>query len=380
MPPTVPAGPAQGRLEQTVRFHRDPLGTLRRAQADHGDVFTLRMTTTGPLVAIATAAGVAEVPAADPRPGHAGEARRQVLGLVSPRSILGADGEVHRSARDRVAHVFTPEAVDRHRDRMAAIAAEHAASWPTDRPFRLLPRIRLLCDDLFCRLLVGAPDPELPHAVRKMINTPGNPPLTPTVDGAGLMGALVKRVFEHRKGPAAEHLTAAIDARRGGPATTDDVIGAVLEAEPGADTATLVDELLSLLMAGQEPPAAGLTWLLDRMAREHHPQTAPDAAFVDETFRLRPPVHSVVRRLVEPARIAGVDLPAHALPMVPIPLVHRDPAAFPDPDAFRPGRPGAEHLLPFGGGPRRCLGEPLTHAMIATVVPAIRAKIGRAHV
>jgi cytochrome P450 len=97
---------------------------------------------------------------------------------------------------------------------------------------------------------------------------------------------------------------------------------------------------------------------------------------------LRPAVHSVVRRLTRPTAIAGHELPAGVSAMVPIVLVHRDPGAFPDPDAFRPQRfleDGAATdgwpLLPFGGGPRRCLGEPLAHAMIGTVVPAVLDRV-----
>jgi hypothetical protein len=41
-------------LAQTVALHRDPLGTLRRAQARFGDIFTLRLTTVRPLVVVAS--------------------------------------------------------------------------------------------------------------------------------------------------------------------------------------------------------------------------------------------------------------------------------------------------------------------------------------
>ena len=65
--------------------------------------------------------------------------------------------------------------------------------------------------------------------------------------------------------------------------------------------------------------------------------------------------------------------------MVPVVLVHRDPTAFPDPDSFRPERfldaPAGLPHLPFGGGARRCLGEPLAHAEIEAVLPAILRRV-----
>jgi cytochrome P450 len=61
--------------------------------------------------------------------------------------------------------------------------------------------------------------------------------------------------------------------------------------------------------------------------------------------------------------------------MLPIALLHRDPDAFPDADRFDPdrydGAPEPAALMPFGAGPRRCLGEALAQAELRTLVPAI---------
>jgi hypothetical protein len=150
-------------------------------------------------------------------------------------------------------------------------------------------------------------------------------------------------------------------------------------------TDEMLDELITLLMPAHESGPAGLTWVLDRLAREpeaadHFTAAAGDDprsdAFVREALRLRPAVHSVVRLLIAPMDIAGHQLPRGVIATIPIPLVHRDSQAFPDPDAFRPDRflSGAAAdapLLPFGGGPRRCLGEALALIQIGSVLPAI---------
>jgi hypothetical protein len=76
--PAVPDGPSVGALAQTVALHRDPLGTLRRARARFGDVFTLRLTTVRPLVVVANPDEVeplltrADGPAGDHRRAHRG--------------------------------------------------------------------------------------------------------------------------------------------------------------------------------------------------------------------------------------------------------------------------------------------------------------------
>ncbi|HYC82210.1 MAG TPA: hypothetical protein VEB65_10515, partial [Solirubrobacterales bacterium] len=57
----LPPGPPGPTLAATVRFQRDPLGSLLRARQEFGPVFTLRTTFAGPLVAVAEAAAVAEL-------------------------------------------------------------------------------------------------------------------------------------------------------------------------------------------------------------------------------------------------------------------------------------------------------------------------------
>jgi cytochrome P450 family 135 len=191
-------------------------------------------------------------------------------------------------------------------------------------------------------------------------------------------------VFERRRAPLTRLLHQEIQARRATASTDDDVLGRLIATEPQLPPEAIVDELLALLMAAQEPAAAGLTWLLERIART--PElvasfTAPSRdsssadAIVRETLRMRPPAIAALRRLTQARDVGDQRLPAGALVMVPIPLIHRDPQAFPRPDEFRPERwnMGASPtpFLPFGGGARRCLGELLADAYFRSLVPAI---------
>ncbi|MEA2287775.1 MAG: cytochrome family [Solirubrobacteraceae bacterium] len=373
----LPPGPSAGPLAQTVALHRDPLGTLRRAQTRHGDVFTIRLLTARPIVVVAAPEEIGPLLNADP-----GAARGAVAGL------------------------FAPDEVDRRRAAIEAIGAEHAARWPRGRPFRLLPRMRTLVDDVFVRLVLGVSDDARARAItaalRRMLWTPGNPPVSLPGEGDGLLGVVATAAFERRQAPLARLLAAEIDERRRGPGggagtrtgtgaahTGGDVIAAMARAEPDAPTDAMVEEVIALLLAAQEPPAAALTWLLDRITR------APDLAerfreplaaggerdpmrdaVVRESLRLRPAAIAALRRLTEPRHVAGHRLPAGVATMMPTPLLHRDARAFPEPDAFRPerwasGEAGHAAFMPFGGGSRRCLGEVLASAYIDCLIPAI---------
>jgi cytochrome P450 len=340
----LPDGPRAGRLAQTVALHRDPLGVLRAARRRHGDVFTINLLTPGPTVIVADAALAAGLPESDPRAAHAGVARRAVLPMASPDSVFGGDEEAHATARAAQEPWFA------HPDRaaIATIAREHVARWPRGRPFRLLPRMRALADEVFVREALGVRGPRadaLVHAIGRLLWTPGNPPITIPAPDQGLMGRVVDAEYRRRR------------AR----------VVALLADEDLGDP----DMVLSTFMAAQEPMAAALTRAALTLANAG---VAPDDAAIREALRLHPPAFAILRELTEPRVLGGHALPVGTATAIPIALVQRDPRWHgPDAEAFRVDRPEppAHAYFPFGGGARRCLGEPLARAELATILPLL---------
>lgn len=360
---------------ETVAFHRDPLGVLKRLRAREGPVFTIDLAVLGPVVVVADPAAIGPLMAADPDRAHAGEARRRVLPFASDRSMFGADGEQHARTRRHIADAFAAPRIAGLRGDMARIAEEHAARWPRGRPFRLLPRVRTLIDAFFVRHVLGVRDEERARlavlALRRMLQSPGNPPMPLPGPGNQTLERPVSALFAWRAGPLRAVLGQEIDARRARP-EGDDVIGHLVRSAPEQDAAAMTDELLSVIMAAQEPPSVAVTRLLERAARG---ADIADEGVVRETLRLTPPALGVLRTLTEPMEVAGRQIPAGAVTMLPIPLLQRDPAAFPEPDAFRPERwaDGAREdcFLPFGGGARRCVGEALAQAYFGAIAPVL---------
>ncbi len=306
---TLPPGPELPALAQAVAYHRDPLGVLLRARARYGSEFTLRVTK--PIVFVSDPALMADA--------NAGEARRTVLPLASPRSLFGADGVEHGAERAW----WEPRFSAISDDAIAEIAERHIASWPRGRPFRLLERMRSLATDVFGRLILRIDDPDaFVAAVRRMLRTPGNPPLP--------VPASLDPVFKWRAAPLRE----------------------ILERN-GYDA----DRMIVVVAAGQEPPAIALTNVALEWAGRGGEVTPP---FVDETLRLRPSASAALRH------VDGRDLALSSL------LAHRDPHAFPDPHAFRTDRDYGHPLyMPFGGGVRRCVGEPLARAQLRAIPPLL---------
>jgi cytochrome P450 len=136
--------------------------------------------------------------------------------------------------------------------------------------------------------------------------------------------------------------------------------------------AEIRDELLTMLLAGQETTATSLAWAVERLVRhpEHQARLIEEArggdhrfadAVVKETLRVRPVISMVTRQLTAPMPIGGFRLPAGMSVVSSIYLMHRRPDIYPDPDCFRPERfleqpAGTYTWIPFGGGVRRCLG------------------------
>jgi cytochrome P450 len=155
----------------------------------------------------------------------------------------------------------------------------------------------------------------------------------------------------------------------------------------GLSDQELRDEVMTLFLAGHETTANALTWAMALLSA--HPEAAARLAdevdvlegraprFEDlaklpyascvfkEALRLYPPAYFVGRAALTETRIGRHVIPAGQVVFVNIYGIHRRPDLFPDPDAFRPERflDGAEKrwpkgaYLPFGSGPRICVGN-----------------------
>jgi cytochrome P450 len=84
-----------------------------------------------------------------------------------------------------------------------------------------------------------------------------------------------------------------------------------------------------------------------------------------EAMRLYPPAWILGRRALEEYEVGGYKIPRGALVILSPYVMHRDPRFYPEPERFDPERwtPEAKAArpqfayFPFGGGPRRCIGE-----------------------
>lgn len=186
----------------------------------------------------------------------------------------------------------------------------------------------------------------------------------------------------------------------------DDIVSQLIDARDRQTAAPmgdrqLLDEIMTLIVAGHETTASSLNWFWylltqspDVAARLHAEVDAAEwvapgyndlerlpftRRAIDETLRLYPPGWLLTRRSIEPDTVRGYSLPAKTDVLISPYLVQRHPAHWPDPGRFNPDRFLPESIagrsrfayLPFGLGPRACIGEHLAlvemHTHVATL-------------
>jgi cytochrome P450 len=132
---------------------------------------------------------------------------------------------------------------------------------------------------------------------------------------------------------------------------------------------------------------------LDRVLGGRAPAFADLAALewtrmvIEEAMRLYPPAHTISRTAVAQDRIGGVRVPAGALITISAYVTHRNPELWRAPERFEPERFAPQAVagrhrfayLPFGGGPRICIGNGLAmaeaKAIVATVAQRYRVRL-----
>jgi len=385
----LPPGPRLPQWVQLIVFMRYWAQFVTACRRRYGKVFTIRAAMAPPMVYVSDPAEIKKVFAGDPSIFHAGEANAMLGGLLGDTSVLVIDDDVHRERRRLMLPPFHRDAVARQAGLMAEIAATNIAGWSVGRPCAVAPKMSEITLEVILRTVIGASDPARLAALRAVMPKLLNVGLWASfaIARPELQRRRLWRALRDRMQEADRLLYAEIAERRADPnlAERTDVLAMLVRAteEDGRALSDreLRDQLMTLLVAGHDTTATGLSWTLERLTR--HPTIldkavqAADAedsagdeyldAVAKETLRIRPVVFDVGRALKEPVELAGYQLPAGVMVVPAIGLVHSDSQVYPDAERFDPDRMVGANLspttwFPFGGGNRRCLGA--TFAMV----------------
>ncbi|HTW99996.1 MAG TPA: cytochrome P450 [Acidimicrobiales bacterium] len=172
------------------------------------------------------------------------------------------------------------------------------------------------------------------------------------------------------------------EAAESGDLAGDSIVGELWrrqrKGDPGLDADVVLDIGYQLLAAGHETTAWALTNLVWYLAQ--HPGQAEelrrDSALlpraVEESLRLRPPLHELARTAAGPIDVHGVGIETSSCVGLNWAAANRDPAAFDEPAEFRLDRASNRHLT-FGHGQHICIGAPLARLQLRVVLEELLA-------
>jgi cytochrome P450 len=389
---------------------RDPLAWLERTVAQYGDLVALPMPRT-PVLLVNTPEAARHVLQANHRNYTKATIQYGALSAVTGQGLLTCDGPVWRQHRRVVQPAFHPTAFPGLAETTlkAASAAGHWDGPPCGPDGGQLVDVdgasmRVMLDVVTSCLFSEAAGPDGEGLIK-------------AVDAA--LHAVVARARSPLAGPLAQLPTPArrrqrlavqtldqacrklVARRRSARASRPDLLGLLLQAQDDGvlSEAEVRDELVTLIIAGYETVASSLAWTLHLIAGSKAVQEQIHAeldnvlaarapgwddlaklhyvrAVVQESLRLYPPAWVITRRAAGPDEVGGVAVPARTLIILSPWLLHRRTGDWSDPLRFDPSRffgdGGLERhdgYLPFGAGPRLCIGRDVA-LMQATLVLA----------
>lgn len=319
-----------------------------------------------------------------------------LLGDVLGAGSLLLEGETSRQRRRLIAPAFNARSMSRTEELVRAAVDEQAGAWAAqDGPLdlsadsaRLTMRVALAA---FFGADLGARAPGLARTLDALLTEASTPSFADLLE--------LPAWFPRRDRGPVRRMLAEVDPilfdliagrRAAGPREPHDLLDMLLgarDAETGAalDDRAVRDEVMTLLLAGHETTALAIAFGLDRLAREGDWQDriAADPALArpafEEIMRLHPPAYVVARQaLVHDAWRDLAIAPGDRI-QIPIFRLHRDPAAWPEPERFDPGRfatPPPAAYMPFGAGPRACIGAALARlegrVLLERMTPRLR--------
>jgi cytochrome P450 len=320
-------------------------------------------------------------------------------------SLIFMNGERHRRARRMMMPAFQRAAIDGYAPAIVASAEEMLARWPigqTDDVARLCREVTLVVAMRCFFGVATVPDAEqLGRVATAQLDALSS--LQTMLFPFDLPGTSYRALLR-----ACEQLEARFRAlvaeRRRGAGAGQDVLSIMIRARDEDGSALTDDELMghmnTTFVAGHETTANTLAWTLFLLGQ--HPEEAAAVVaevegvlrggapavehvarlplvdrVVRESMRLLPAAPTLFLRVCSaPATLGSVQLPAGANVVLSPIVTQRAPDLYPEPARFRPSRwetiaPSPYEYLPFGAGPRMCLGAGFAQLALRLLLPMI---------
>lgn len=410
-----PLGPQMLRAFTTIR--RNPLEYLMSAWREYGDVVQFPIPRP-PSYLVNDPDAVRRVLVANGRNYGKSTIQYRSLSLVTGEGLLVADTEPWRRQRPLVQPAFHHETLEHIVGHVDVAVGRMLREWES------LPRDAVV--DVDAAMMHGALEvvghalfgtdlsgdaarlaqatlsalevvvarARVPISPPAWLPTPANRKLQASV--RELDGAVRRMMIERRRHPAEV------------PADMLDLLMASHDdTGAGLTVREIRDQVVTFIVAGHETVASALTWAWALLAQ--HPdiqrdlQDESDAvlggrpatfadyrrlplarAVFDEALRLYPPAWLITRKAEGPDVLGGHEVPGGSLIILSPWLLHRHPAVWSEPEAFKParfldGEADRTSFIPFGAGLRQCIGRDFAYVEGVLMLSSIAARCTMAY-
>jgi len=380
----IPPGPAEG---FDLGGNEKSLSLMRRCFAQYGDVYRIFAPSRGVYnYVINHPRDIKRVLLSNHRNYTKGEGMDRVKILLG-NGIMTSEGDFWRRQRRMMQPSFHRRVLDRFGGLIHDVNENYAARWAVKaaagEPINLTEDLSELTLEIVLHSIFGT---DLERLERQL--------------GANPFAVVAKEQnrdlkFAFRFRSLAKLVDDLIERRRREPEERFDFLEMLMatrdrENDAPMSNKELIDEVMTLIVAGHETTAAALTWTWHLISQ--HPDTAAqleaeadtvtigtplglDAAeslafthqVIQEALRLYPPGWLFTRRTLEADELGGFAIGPRTDVFISPYLLHRHPEFWSEPEEFRPERfAGADAeerhkfaYIPFSVGPRHCIGENL---------------------
>jgi cytochrome P450 len=314
--------------------------------------------------------------------------------------LLTSEGEVWRQQRRLMQPAFHQQRIARFSELIVQETAAVLERWQdfavTGRPLDIAEEMATLTLRIIGRSLFGVDLSDKASTVGQAVNM-----------AADLLEKPRQPRFQEALAVIEQIVFGIINERRRSNQDTGDLLSALLltrdeETGQGMDDQQLRNQVITLLLAGYETTATALTWtwyLLSQhpeIQRRLHGEAAsvldgrlpaysdlPRLGYVqmmfEEVMRLYPPAWIMGRRALGNDMIGGYFIPHDSIIAISPFTLHRHPGFWEqpevfDPERFSPERSAGRHrfaYLPFGAGPRQCIGNNFAMLEAQLIIAAI---------
>ena len=338
---------------------------------------------------------------------------QRILGPLVGKGLLTSEGDFWRRQRRIAAPAFHHKRIAGFVAAMAASTAVWSASWPERRAFDLSEALMGVTLEIIAKTMFSADVGGKVQDVRRLLGAVMDHAKPGALDMFGFPEILPRRTPKAYRQAVAELddlVEGFVAPRRADGQDRGDLLSMLLAARDpetgeGMTPRQLRDEVMTIFLAGHETTSNALTWTwyllaqypevaarleaeVDRVLEGRAPGYDDLAKLtyarmvIEEAMRLYPPAHSISRTALKADRLGEVPVPAGAVITISPHTTHRNPTLWPDPERFDPERFAPERsagrhrfaYLPFGGGPRICIGNGFAMAEALTILAVIAQK------